>query len=360
MRLPILFLAAFAAAAAQEAPPPDPAPASPPETHTGLSDLNQTVSGLEDAQPDAAPATPAPEEAAPPPAPDEGATTTMAPDAQMPSRDDEPAQPTAEEAAAPTPPEAHPPVLPPYLRHPGAELDPEQTQQIARTVARGEAMVAVARAGAVASQDMLAHIPDPNGAGIAGWIAEAQGNAMMVTFYAADESGPKAVYRVSVLGARAVSRETYLNPPERPALTPLQARLAAARSATDGLDRHPCGGDDFDVLVIPPDGPDAPIDVYQLSRVVERGHFPLGGHFRSRVGGDGHIIETESFGPCRDLVPPATAAGVIPSPLPATGPDDQLPNEIDVYLAAWTGHPLLVASGGRTWRVTPESIAEAQ
>lgn len=364
MRLTILLLAAAAAASAsaQDAPP-DPAPATAGQSGTtsGLTDLNQTVNDLQDAQDppagdEAAPAPPAaPAADDQPPAPDPSAADEAAPVAEEPAPAPEPAEP-----AAATPPEAHPPILPTYLRHPGAELDPEQNQQIARTVARGQAMIAIARAGLVGSQDMLAHVPDPDGAGIAGWIAEPQGNAMLVTFYAAAEAGPKAVYRVSVLGARAVSRETFLDPAERPALTALQARMAAARAATDGLSNHPCTGQDFNVLVIPPEAPDAPIDVYQMSPAVPRGHFPLGGHFRSRVDRDGHIAEVQSYGACVALVPPATPAGTAPSPLPASGPDDQLPNEIHVFLAAWTGHPLLVTSGGRTWRVTPDSIAEAQ
>jgi hypothetical protein len=384
MRLAVLLLCAAASVAvAQEAPPPDPSTAGQPEAHPGLADLNQTVNGLEDA-PEAATPDQTTSDQAPPPATDEPATTTIPPDAEMPSQDEGPArsaadQPPAEpsqdspapegEPAAPAeaaadaaqPPEAHPPVLPPYLRHPGAELEPAQEAQLTRAVARGRQLIALARAGLVATRDMLAHISDPDGAGITGWVAEPQGNAMLVTFYSgatADER--KAVYRVSVLGPRAVSRQTFLDPAARPALTPAQARLAAARAATNGLDHRPCAGSDFNVLVVPPENADGPIDVYQMSPAVTRGHFPLGGHFRSTVNADGTIAEVRSFMPCADIVPPATAAGTPPEAVPVTGGDDVLPDEIHVFLALWTGHPLLVASGGRTWRVTGESIAEAQ
>ena len=360
MRLTFLLIAAMtAASAAAQQTPPDPVPAGNGQQApaSGLADLNGTVNDLQDretAPPSRDEAAPAAQPADQPRAADPGAadaTPAAEPAAPAPDRAESP---------VPQPPEAHPPVLPPYLRHPGAALDPEQTRQIARTVARGQAMIAIARAGVVGSQDMLAHVPDPDGAGIAGWLAEPQGNGMLVTFYAVSQSGPKAVYRVNVLGTRAVSREAFLDPNERPALTPIQARLAAARGATDALSNHPCSGQDFNVLVIPPDTPDGPIDVYQMSPAVPRGHFPVGGHFRSRVAASGEIEEVQSYGPCVDLVPPATPVGTVPTPLPVAGPDDQLPNEIHVFLATWTGHPLLVTSGGRTWRVTSDSIAEPQ
>jgi hypothetical protein len=39
---------------------------------------------------------------------------------------------------------------------------------------------------------------------------------------------------------------------------------------------------------------------------------------------------------------------------------DPLPNEMHVFLSAWTGHPLVVVAGDpqRLFAVTPEGIAE--
>src|SRR5206468_1162746 len=128
------------------------------------------------------------------------------------------------------------------------------------------------------------------------------------------------------------------------------------RAATDTLDHHPCGGDEFNVFVVPPASPDAPIDVYQLSPQTRPGHFPLGGHFKSTIARDGSIVASTALAAaCADLaVPAAGAAGR----LTVTDPADPLPTEFHVFLAIWTNHPLIVAAGEprRLFGVTSEGI----
>ena len=227
---------------------------------------------------------------------------------------------------------------------------------------RGRLLGAIARAGQIGTQDMLAHVSNPDGAGISGWIAVPEGNAVTVIFYAAAANGapPASVYRVSIVGGRVTGRETFLTG-NRPALGPHEARMAAARAATDALDHHPCGGDDFNVFVVPPAAPDAPIDVYQLSPQTQRGHFPLGGHFKSTIAPDGSVVSSTALSAtCADLAVPDTAAGQEAHPLPVTDEADALPTELHVFLSIWTGHPLVVAAGEprRLFAVTGEGIAE--
>jgi hypothetical protein len=352
VRLPILLLtAAFATAtaAAQDAPPPEPDARAAP--NTGLSDLNQTLNGLQDQPAEAEQAPPAQSSEEPSAEPDE-ADEDAAPDQAAPAQEP-PAEATDEAGESAAPPAA--------TGAPGTPLTREQTARLARAVARGRQMTAIARAGLVGTQDMLAHVSDPDGAGIDGWVAEPQGNAMLVTFYAGEDADRKAVYRVNVLGTRAVSRETYLEPAERPSLTPAQARLARARAATDGLDHRPCAGQVFNVLVIPPVAVNAPIDVYQLSPQTERGHYPLGGDFVTRVSSEGEVMDSHALAEtCTDVTPPAIAPGTPPAPIAVDETIDSLPNELHVFFALWTGHPLAVSASRRSWRVTGESIIEAQ
>lgn len=328
-------LAAFAAAAQDSAPAPQPQPeaASP-----GLSGLEDTVRQLEDApppveQPQAAP------EAAPPAQPD-AAPATAAPEPQV-------APPPPVIAAAPPPP-----------------LTRAQIAQLAAATQRGRLLGVIARAGQVATRDMLTRVSDPDSTGITGWIAESEGNGDAVTFYADGASGPALVYRVTVLGGRVVSRAVHLGG-ERPPLTPLQARMAAARAATDRLDHQACGGQPFNVFVIPPATPDGPIDVYQISAQTQRGHFPVGGHFRSTVAADGTVSASRGFtAACLDLVvpelPAGAPAGAPARPLAITHLLDPLPTEIHVFLAIWTGRPLVVVADDpqRLFAVTGEGIAE--
>jgi hypothetical protein len=314
--LGVAAISLAAMVAAQEAPPP----AEPPAKQSGLEGLQDTVNQLQDAPPPAA--TPAP-------------------------------------APAPTP---VPPPPPPPSTAPPPPLTSAQRAELDAAVVRGRLLGAIARAGIIATQDMLSRVSDPAGAGISGWLAEPEGNAVTVTFYAEGAAGapPAAVYRVTILGGRATAREVFLAG-SRPPLGAHLARMAAARRATATLDNHPCGGDDFNVLVVPPTAPDAPIDVYQISPQTQRGHYPAGGHFKSTIGSDGTVVAQRGFtNACLDLVAPDPAAGQRPAPLALTNRMSPLPTEIHVFLSIWTGHPLVVAAGDplRLFAVTPEGIAE--
>jgi hypothetical protein len=234
--------------------------------------------------------------------------------------------------------------------------------QLQRTVERGRLIAAIARAGMIATRDMLTRVSDPAGAGIAGWLAEPEGNAMTVTFYSDGEGGPRVVYRASVLGGRVTSRNIHISAPG-PALTPIQARMARARAAAAAQDHRPCAGDQFNYLVVPPAGAAAPVDVYQVTPALQAGRFPLGGHFRTTVAADGTVAETRGFtNACLEVEVPPPTPGQQPRPLGVTHLRDSMPVEIHVMAALLTGRPLLVATGEpeRVWLVAGDRIAEVR
>ncbi len=311
-----LSLAAALAAApllAQEATDPPPG---------GLSDLADTVRDLDDATPQEEEPAPAAE-----PAP----------------------EPVVEVPSAPA-------VAPP--------LTVAQTEALAAAAQRGQQLAAIARAGLIATQDMLSRVADPEAAGLVGWIAVPEGNATQVTFYARGEGeGARvAAYRANILGGRVVSRDSFAVA-DRPALGPIEARMAAARDATDGLDVQACGSQPFNVLVIPPASARAAVEVYQVSASAQRGRYPLGGHFRSTVAGDGTVTETHGFAEgCADIEVPEAVAGQPPRPVVVRQPLDALPDEMHVFLAQWAGRPLLVAvrDPRRVFLVGGDRIAEVR
>lgn len=341
-------LAALTGAVAQDAPPAgvpaEAAKAEPAKAGPGLSDLSGTVEGLQDApastaMPAEPPAQPPVEAAAPP---------TTAPET--------PAQtPTEAPAPATTPALAGPRYVPPLTR---AELD-----QLAAAAARGRLLGAIAAAGQIATRDMLSRVADPDGAGIAGWIAEPEGNGVTVTFYAEPQgdAAPAAVFRANILGGRVVSRDVFLAPEGRPALTRLQGRMAAARRVTAAQDHRPCGSDQFNYFVVPPATQDGPIDVYQLSPQTARGRYPLGGHFKTTVAADGSVTATRGYAnACADLEAPEVPTGQRPAPLAIVHLLDPLPTEIHAFLSIWTQRPLVVAAGDpqRLFGVTSEGMGE--
>ena len=344
MRFSRLLLTAAAAlsamaagAAAQEGEP------------QGLEDLEGTINVLEDepaaaAEPEAAP--PAEGEAPP----EAGTQPEPAPEADpVPQAEAGPAAqaeaPSAEPASGPAPP-----------------LTRAEQAEVQRLSERGRLLVAIARAGMIATQDMLSRVSDPEGAGISGWLAEPEGNGMTVTFYAEGEEGRGIVYRANLLGGRVVSRSTHLTG-ERPALTPVQARMAAARAIASDQPHRPCAGGQFNYLVVPPASPTAPVQVYQVTPPTQRGRFPLGGHFRTTVDADGDVVETRGFtNACVNIEAPAPAPGAQPRPIGVTHLLDPMATEVHVLLAALLGRPLLVATGEpqRIWLVTGERIAEVR
>ena len=254
-------------------------------------------------------------------------------------------------AAAPATP---PRLAPPLTRTELAALD--------RTAERGRLLIAIARAGILATQDMLTRISDPEGAGISGWIAEPEGNALdrhLLCGHGDPDS--KAVYRANVLGGRVVSREIFLGP-DRPALTPLQARMAAARAATEGLDHRACTAQPFNVFVVPPASASAPIDVYQVTAADPARPLSARRQLPDDDRADGTVAESRGFtNACLDLEAAAPTAGQPARPIGVTHLLDRTPTEIHVFLALWSGHPLLVATGepSRIWQVT-DRIAEVR
>jgi hypothetical protein len=263
------------------------------------------------------------------------------------------------EPAPPTPAPAPAPARPPLVMPP-EPLTRAQLATLQAAAARGRLLGVIERAGRAATQDMLSRVANPDGAGISGWLAEAEGNGVSVTFYADTDAGPVSVYRVTFNGGRIVDRDIHLAG-TRPPLNPLQARMAAARAAASRQDHHPCGSDEFNYFVVPPTTPNGNIDVYQISPQTQRGVYPLGGHFRTAVAPDGSIAETRGYThACVNVTVAEPAAGARPAPISVTHLMDDLPQDIHAFLSAWTGHPLIVVAGDpqRLFAVTPEGIAE--
>jgi hypothetical protein len=236
---------------------------------------------------------------------------------------------------------------------PALSVSPQDLPALTAAVERGRLLFELARAGQVTTQDMLARIPDPGAAGIAGWIAVPGADGTVVTYYADGADGPVAVYRGRVVAGRVESQEVFAAG-ARPPLGAVERRMAAARSIVAGLEREACpAAAAFNDIVIPPATARGAIDVYKLSAQTRRGAYPVGGHYRATVAADGSVGGARAFnGRCVELETPADAAGQPPRPLTVTHLLDPLPTEIHVFLSLWMNRPLLVATGeDRAWVV---------
>jgi hypothetical protein len=328
MRFRFLVAGAALAATAAIAQTPAPQPENPAtKAEPGLSDLRGTLEGLQDQPAPQPSAQPAPAEpATPPPA----ATTT-------------------------------PPARPPIQRDASAfPLTPAEIAAINRAAERGRLLIALSRAGIVATQDLLTRVSNPQGTGIDGWIAEPEGQAVRVSFFDNSADGPTLVYRVDVLGGRVTSRDTFLGS-YHPAMSRAQARLVAARNAVEALSHTACSPQGFNIFVIPPAAGGGPIEVYEISAPSQRGRFPIGGHFRTTVTGNARTGESHAFASaCADIVVTEPPPGQQPPAVQVAAGTDPLPTEIHVLMSAMSGRALTfnVGDPARQWLVAGPRIAE--
>ncbi len=231
-------------------------------------------------------------------------------------------------------------------------ITPAEQTQIDWVTARGRLLFELDRAAWVGTDDMMARIRDYRTAGMRGYFVEREGTAFVVTFFGGPADAPVAFYRGRVENRRVASRDVFAAS-ERRALTPLQRRLVAAREMAGRLGYAPCGRTPFNTLVVPPDTPDGPIDLYLLTPQPSAGTFPLGGHFRATIEANGTVAANRGFTrSCLMMPRPDGAAGLFVSHLL-----DPVPTEIHVFTSFTAGVPVFVGIGGRVFEVNQERIS---
>jgi hypothetical protein len=228
---------------------------------------------------------------------------------------------------------------------------PEEQSRIAWAEARGRLLFEIDRAAWVTTDDLAVRIGDLRNSGITGWTVERDGSGYAVVYYVGQGEARAALYRGRVENNRVVSGQVFAAG-SRPPLTAMQRRLADARAAADRLGRQPCTAARFNVAVIPPETPDAPIDVYALTAQVDNDVYPFGGHFRATISPSGEILSQRAF--TRDCFNmPSRQNGHSPAALLVTHLLDPIPTEIHVFLSIWTRMPVYVGTSNprRVWSV---------
>ena len=222
---------------------------------------------------------------------------------------------------------------------------------------RGQLLFDLDRAAWVGTDDLLERMPDAGNSGARGYIVERDGDAYIVTFFGGPEEAPVAYYRGRVENHRVVDRQVFAAA-ERPALTPMQRRLAAARSMAGRMGRRPCGNRPFNTAVIPPETPDGPIDLYLLTPQVNQGEFPLGGHYRFTIAADGSVASSREFTrTCIALNPGGQVPlGGQPAAMMISHLLDPIPTEIHIFSSLTSRLPIYVATRDRLWEVEGAGI----
>ncbi|MBV9883174.1 MAG: hypothetical protein JO276_09210 [Sphingomonadaceae bacterium] len=236
----------------------------------------------------------------------------------------------------------------------------EEQGRIAWAEQRGQLLYEVDRAAWVTTDDLAARVRDLAGAGIRGWTVERDGNFYLVVYYVGEGDARAALYRGRVENGRVVSGEVFAAG-SRPALTPIQRRIADARDAAARLDRQPCTEAHFNITVIPPENAEAPIDVYALTAQIQD-VYPFGGHFRMTVSPSGQIVAQRAFtNSCLNMPRQQNGHGQ-PAALVITHLLDPIPTEIHVFMSLSIGLPVYVGTANpqRIWSVEGSHIGLVQ
>ena len=221
---------------------------------------------------------------------------------------------------------------------------------------RGRLLFELDRAAWVTTDDMLERFGRRD-MPIKGWVVERDGaEGYRVTYFGDGPAGPVAWYSGVVGQDTIVSREVF---PEaaRPALTAAQLRLKeAADVARAYADYQPCTPSRFNLAIVPPAAPDAPIEAYLLSAQTERNVYPLGGHYLLRIQGGKVASHRRFMKSCMNLDTAGDPGKGTPVALVVAHLLDPTPTEIHVWVSMWMKKPIYVITGKTLWTVEGPSI----
>jgi hypothetical protein len=237
----------------------------------------------------------------------------------------------------------------------------EVSAKIGAILRRGRLLFDLDRAAWVATDDFLKKVRDPVAAGFKGYVVDREGKGFAVTFYGGERDRLIARYVAHVSTGRVTSSR-LLAAPEQVPLTPLQLRMAKARSVAPGPDYRPCTNASFNAAIIPPASMDEPLEMYLTSAQTTANVYPLGGHYLLSIAPGGRLLSVRKFtNSCLNMeVPRGGGRRGQPAGLFVSHLLDPLPTEIHVFMALTTGKPIFVGIGNppHVWLVTGDGIGE--
>lgn len=186
-----------------------------------------------------------------------------------------------------------------------------------------------------------------------GWITEARGDEVVVTFLGRDKVGSlMAYYRVRVDGSGAVvGKPSVLKVPEP--LTEFEAAAAQARSTALASTFQSCAKT-YNTVVMPEESdPDAWV-VYLLPGTTKRNIVPIGGSYRFDVNNRTGVANVQPYTKtCIQLENDPKSAGLMVTHLL-----DPVPTDIHVFWSIWAQKPLYVATPpyGTVWSINDGKI----
>ena len=203
---------------------------------------------------------------------------------------------------------------------------------------------------------MVAAMPDPNGAGVRGWIVEREQGGTVAIFYGLKGSQPYKIFVAHMQGQAVLSQHVLVGN-EDSSMSLIEQRMVAARGAVlnpDALRKvgfQRCSNASMNSVVLPP-APDGTVPVYILTPQATMDSFPIGGHYRVDVAANGSIVRSRAFAKSCIAMDRKRSSSP-PVAFYVTHLLDPQPTEIHVWVSLASGVPLMVATlpAGDVWSV---------
>ncbi len=178
-----------------------------------------------------------------------------------------------------------------------ASLTERYAAAIAESMERGRRLFAYDQTAWHTTDALLRFLPSDRMPQSGGWVVEADGGALQVTYFEMDADTPYLLAKVKFEDGRAAEPEIAAQG-NREALPESTRRLISARNAAiTAAEEEPigrCTGAPINTVVLPPDEHGL-ISVYFLTPQTENGSFPAGGHHRFDIASDGAVVFSRAF-----------------------------------------------------------------
>ncbi len=239
------------------------------------------------------------------------------------------------------------------------EIPADLQQAVRLSQALGHQLYVLDKVSAIATDELLRHVPDPRSKNIAGYIPAQEADdgdhprdSYAVTFFTRDEP-PRLAYLVRVRPNLPPVLETY--EPPRPATDSL-ARLVAARQAA--LRAAPPRGQPLNPVLLPGESPGVHgVLVYLLAGTKRPDTAVFGQHFRVLVRDDGSAPEVTPLSKSVLELPVRSPKGGRSQALMVTHLVTEYPLETHVLVSLQWRLPVYVATSRGLWRVEPDRVA---
>ena len=241
---------------------------------------------------------------------------------------------------------------------PAARMSGTEQARIQAALDRGVLLFELDQAAWVTTDDLIERLGGRRDMPIKGWVVERGGGRgdYVVTYFGDGAAGPVAWYSGAVRQGKVVSGEVFAET-ARPALTAAQLRLKeAADVARAYTDYQPCTPNRFNLAIVPPAAPDAPVEAYLLSAQTERNVYPLGGHYLLRIQSGKVESHRRFMKSCMNLDTAAEPGKGAPMALVVAHLLDPTPTEIHVWVSMWMKKPIYVMTGKTLWTVEGPTI----